>query len=644
MEKPDRLTLQSPSRADENFRRLAELFPGAVTETIGAHGQVVRAIDADVLRQEISVCVVEGPEERYQLTWPDKRQAVLASNAPIRKALRPCRAESAGRDGTPGGFDSENLYIEGDNLDVLKLMRETYLGKIKMIYIDPPYNTGHNLIYRNDYFQNIGEYLPNSGQYDEAGNRLLPNLETNGRFHTDWMNMIYPRLRLAKDLLTADGVLAVAIDENEFASLSMMLKEIFGESAYTHSYVSIVHNPRGQQGNNFSYVNEYMIFVYPSDGQKYLADFPKAETDARTLRDSGTSSDRTDARNCFYPFLVKEGRIVSIGDVPPDSFHPEAANVLRDDGLTEVWPMTDSGSEKKWRYARQSVDSIRDGLEVKKGRSSLQIIYNKQEETMRSVWANAKYDSSEYGTKLLQELLGDSSFTYPKSLWAVRDALMAGVKHCKDAIVLDFFSGSATTAHAVMQLNAEDGGQRRFIMVQIPEPISETSKVFQAGYHDLCEIGKERIRRAGAKLRAENAGQALDTGFRVLKCGSSNMKDVYYTPAATGQEQLNLLADNIKEDRTPEDLLFQVMLELGIPLSSSIEATEIAGKTVFGVDGGRLLACFDSSVDEQTITQAAKRRPDYFVMRDSSLANDTVTANFEQIFAAFSPNTVRKVL
>lgn len=614
------------------------------------------AIDFDVLKQELSDTIVEGTEERYQFTWPDKKKSVLLANAPINKTLRPVRedeinptgADSEGNPYCSSGsveFDStENLYIEGDNLEVLKLLQETYLHRVKMIYIDPPYNTGFNLIYHNDFHQSTKDYLSNSGQQDEYGNALISNTETNGRFHTDWLNMMYPRLRLSKDLLTADGVLCCAIDENEFATLSLMLKEIFGESSYEHAYVSVVHNPRGQQGSNFSYVNEYLIFVYPSDNKKYLADFPKDTVDARNLRDSGSESDRTDARNCFYPFIVKDGEIIDIGTVPENSFHPLSANVIRNDGAMEVWPMNDDGDEKKWRYARQSVEKILPQLEAKKGRNSVQIIFNKSEGTMRSVWANARYDASEYGTKLVQALLGDSSFTYPKSLYAVYDSIIAGTREDKEAIILDFFSGSATTAHAIMQLNVDDDGKRKFIMVQVPEMVDEKAKAYKAGYKNICEIGKERIRRAAKKIAEENPEAKFDGGFRVLKCDTSNMKDVYYKPADYELSLLSGLEDNIKEDRTPEDLLFQVMLDLGVLLSSKIEETTIAGKKVFNVEDNYLIACFDDNVTDEVIKEIAQKKPYYFVMRDSGFKSDSVATNFDQIFDTYSPDTERKVL
>ena len=630
------LKMQSHDVIGSNTRKIAELFPNCVTERLGKDGKPELAIDFEKLQAELSNEIIAEGEERYQFTWPDKRAAVHLANTPVSMALRPCREESVDFENT------RNLYIEGDNLEVLKVLQETYLGKIKMIYIDPPYNTGNNLIYKNDFHISMSSYQALSGQYDTDGNRLVTNPETNGQFHTDWLNMIYPRLKLAKNLLTNDGILVCAIDENEFATLSIILKEIWGELSYTHSYVSIVHNPRGQQGNNFSYVNEYLIFIYPNDKKKYLADFPKDEVDARNLRDSGTESDRTDARNCFYPFIVKDNKIVSIGDVPDNNFHPSSVNVVRQDGSIEVWPMTDGGEEKKWRYARQTVDSIFNSLTPKIGRNSIQIIFNKSEGTIRSVWSNARYDASEYGTKLVEKLLNGSSFTYPKSLWAVYDTILASTKNDKEAIILDFFSGSGTTAHAVMQLNFNDNGNRKFIMVQVPERIPDEYKSDR--FKSLCDIGKERIRRAGKKIKEEAGlhGQNLDTGFRVLKLDSSNMEDVYYTP----QEftMASLFNENVKADRTNEDLLFQVMLDLGIELSAKIETKQIAGKQVHIVDEGYLVACFDREVNESAITEIAKQQPVYFVMRDASAANDNVIDNFEQIFRHYSPDTSCRII
>ncbi len=641
----DKLKMHTPNKADENFKKLAALFPNAVTETINENGEVVRAIDKDVLMQEISCTVVEGKEERYQFTWPDKKKSVLLANAPIAKTLRPCREESVGKDGTPEGFDSENLYIEGDNLEVLKLLQETYLHKIKMIYIDPPYNTGNNLIYHNDFHQATNDYLANSGQTDEAGNSLVQNPETNGRFHTNWLNMIYPRLRLARELLTDDGVIVVAIDENEMDTLSIVLKDVFGEAGYEHTCVTVIHNPRGQQGKNFSHINEYAIFVYPK-GDKVIVDRRIEDEDVSwsQLRNWGGESERTDAKNCFYPVIVKDSQIIGFGNVCADDFHPAQTEFNGD--CAYVYPIDRSGVERKWRYARQSVESIKDMLRAKKTATGYEIEIGKTFGVQKTVWSDTRYDANEYGTKIISELVPNNGFTFPKSLWTVYDALYAGVGKDLNAIVLDFFSGSATTAHAIMQLNANDKGNRKFILIQVPEATEEGSVSYENGFKNICEIGKERIRRAGAKIREDSPliTQNLDVGFRVLKCDTSNMKDVYYNPADYNADLFDLMTDNIKEDRSPEDLLFQVMLDLGIELSSKIEETVIAGKKVFDVADGFLIACFDADVTDETIKAIAQKQPYYFVMRDSSLANDSVAANFEQIFAIYSPDTVRKVL
>jgi len=636
----DKLKMHSPDLTAANVARIRDLFPGCVTEARGEDGEVKLAVDFDLLRQELSASLVEGPQERYHLDWPGKREALLTANAPIAKTLRPARDESVDFDTT------KNLFIEGDNLDALKLLQETYLGAVKLIYIDPPYNTGTNLIYKNDYSISGSEYMQQSGQLLLGGGKLVANPETNGRFHSDWLSMIYSRLRVAKRLLADEGVLICAIDENEFSNLSSVIKEIFGEGSYNHDYVSVVHNPRGQQGTNFSYVNEYLIFVYPKNTKKYLADFKKEEVDARNLRDSGTESDRTDARNCFYPFLVRDGKIVGIGDVPDNSFHPKSSNVMLEDGTMQIWPMTDGGDEKKWRYARQSVESILGKLEAKPGRSSIQIIFNKDTGTMRSVWANARYDSSEYGSKLLDELIPGAGFTYPKSLWAVYDCIFAATENDENALVLDFFAGSSTTAHAVLQMNADHGGSRRFIMVQAPQPCETDTQPYMAGFKTIADISKERIRRAGKKIAADFANSGVDTGFRVLKVETSNMADVFYSPDATTQDDLLSSIDNIKPDRTPEDLLFQVMLDWGVDLALPIEKKTIAGKDVFFVDTDALAACFDADggIDDAFIMALAKTKPLRAVFRDAGFKNDAAKINAEQIFKQLSPGTDVKTL
>ncbi len=638
----DKLKMHSPDMTQDNIARIRDLFPGCVTEAKGEDGSVKLAVDFDQLRQELSETLVEGPQERYHLNWPGKREALLTANAPVAKTLRPCRDESVDFDTT------KNLFIEGDNLDALKLLQETYLGQVKLIYIDPPYNTGTNLIYKNDYSIREAEYMQQSGQLLSGGGKLTDNPQTNGRFHSDWLTMIYSRLKVAKNLLSNEGILIVAIDENELSNLSNIIKEIFGEGSYNHDYVSVVHNPRGQQGTNFSYVNEYLIFIYPKNKEKYLADFKKDEVDARNLRDSGTESDRTDARNCFYPFLVNDGKIVGIGDVPENSFHPESANVKLADGTLQIWPMTDAGDEKKWRYARQSVESILGKLEAKPGRSSIQVIFNKDSGTMRSVWANARYDSSEYGSKLLDELIPGAGFTYPKSLWAVYDCVFAATESNKNALVMDFFAGSATTAHAVFKINADDGGNRRFIMVQVPQPCESDTKPYKAGFKTIAEISKERIRRAGKKMLEGQCheGWNKDIGFRTLKVATSNMADVYYAPDALDKANLDLLVDNIKPDRTEEDLLFQVMLDWGVDLALPITKQTIQGKEVFFVDGNALVACFDahSGIDEGFVKELAKHQPLRVVFRDAGFKDSAVKINVEQIFKSLSPSTEVKCI
>ena len=649
------MKFETPDMVTENIDKIAALFPSAITEMRGEDGEMKRGVNFEVLKQLLSRDVVDG-DECYEFTWVGKKAAMAEAARPITKTLRPVKADSRDWDTT------ENLYIEGDNLEVLKILQESYLGKVKMIYIDPPYNTGKNYIYRNDFSVDSDEYDGEAGLINDDGARLVANPVGAARFHSAWMSMMYQRLLLARNVLSADGVMVVAIDENEFAALAIMIKEIFGETSYAHSYVSIVHNPRGQQGSNFSYVNEYLIFIYPDNGKKYLADFPKDEVDSRTLRDSGTESDRTDARMCFYPFYVKDNKIIRIGDVPDNSFHPLSANVTMADGSIEVWPMTDDGDEKKWRYARQSVETILTKLEPKMGRKSIQIIFNKDEGTMRSVWTNARYDSSEYGTKLLDKLFGGAPFTFPKSLYAVLDCIKAATKEDTNAIIMDFFSGSATTAHAVMQMNIEDGGHRKYIMVQLPENLDKAigrasdtktkesikktiSFLNEIGKpHTICEIGKERIRRAGDKIKSEHPNAKLDTGFRVFHVDESNMEDIYYHPEELTQTMLGGMVSNIKPDRTDLDLLYACLLDWGVEISLSHTQEVIDGCTVHNVDNGALCACFDERVPLSVIDYMAKQQPLRAVFRDSSFAADDSKINVTEIFKNLSPDTKVKVI
>lgn len=629
----DKLKMHTPNKADENFRKLAELFPGAVTETIDENGVVVRAIDKDVLMQEINTHVVDGREERYQFTWPDKKKSVLLANAPIAKTLRPCREESMGRDGTPGGFDSENLYIEGDNLEVLKLLQETYLGKVKMIYIDPPYNTGNDFVYEDDFAQSTEEYLANSGQFDEEGNRLVKNLDSNGRFHTDWLNMIYPRLKLAKDLLTDDGAIFISIDENEADKLKHLCDEIFGSDNYRNQLlvrrrIKSLNIQFADNGlNSFNVGFEY-VYVY-SKSQDFL--FNPLRMKKNDIPEKGTwnvfwsNADRPTMRYEILGFTPTTGQWRWQKELADDA----VANYKRyeeqfSDRMTleDYWRMTG----EKLRFVRR----IPNGTGKNGG---VQYWVGPKDTSLRtSNWTDIEV------SQIAKDY--DLPFENPKNVDLIK-TIVSSVPG-DDFIVLDFFAGTSTTADAIMRLNMEDEGTRKFVMVQVPQKLENPTEKFKT----ISDIGKERIRRAGAKIKEENplGTQGLDVGFRVLKCDTTNMKDVYYNPDAYEVNLFESLTDNIKEDRTPEDLLFQVMLDLGVLLSSSIEETEIAGKKVFNVADGFLIACFDANVTEETITAIAKQRPYYFVMRDSSMASDSVAVNFEQIFATYSPDTVRKVL
>lgn len=619
----DKLKMQTVNKADENYKKLTEMFPNAVTETIDENGEVVRAIDKDVLMQEISCKVVDRNEERYQFTWPDKKKSVLLANAPINKTLRPCREESVDFDNT------ENLYIEGDNLEVLKLLKETYLGMIKIIYIDPPYNTGHDFIYKDNFIQSISGYFANSGQFDEEGNRLVGNTESNGRFHTDWLNMIYPRLRFAKDLLTDDGVIFISIDDSEQHNLRHICDEVFGTSNFVADFI---WNSRKSVSNDAVVsLNHNYTLVYT----KSMVDFYAHKSDFKFF-DTGVGFDNPDND----PRGVWKADPFDSPGIRPNLTY----KIVNPNTGAEYWPP----EGRCWRTGeKEYLEYLADNRIVfgKTGNSKPQLkrfLTEAQNNglTPKSLWDDC--GTATDGTKEILNIFGSKVFDTPKPTSFIRKILELASK--KDSIVLDFFSGAATTAHAVMQVNARDGGERKFIMVQLPEELDEKSEAYKAGYKNICEIGKERIRRAAKKIAEETPEAKFDGGFRVLKCDSSNMKDVYYNPAEYEPSLFSKLEDNIKEDRTPEDLLFQVMLDLGVLLSSKIEETIIAGKKVFNVDDNYLITCFDDNVTEEVITEIAKREPYYFVMRDSSMANDSVATNFEQIFAAYSPDTVRRVI
>ena len=650
----DKLKMHSVSKVDENVAKIGKLFPNCLTERKNENGEVEYAVDFDMLRQELSSVVVEGNEERYQFTWPDKKKAILAANAPISATLRPCREESVDFDTT------QNLYIEGDNLDVLKLLQETYLGKIKMIYIDPPYNTGNDFVYNDDFAEDAETYLANSGQFDEQGNRLVTNTESNGRFHTDWLNMLYPRLKLARDLLSEDGVLYISIDDNEIDNVLKLGNEVFGNNCYLACFPRITKKA-GKTSDAIAKNHDYVIaysksstpqFYLPShtdDGFKFSDEFVekrgKYKLNQTLDYDSLQYSSSLD-----YPLNI-EGETIYPGGSREKYLERKAGNHARADWawrwskeLFEFGYKNGFVVVKKYdTYSRIYTKTYQNATIVKKG-EKFAIEYFDRTRSISTLEFIENEFSNDNSKKNLLQLFEKSVFDYSKPVSLLQTLVQYTTK--RDDIILDFFSGSATTAHGVLQQNFSDNEQRRFIVVQLPEETDPKSEAYKAGYKNICEIGKERIRRAGKKIKEENplTTQDLDIGFRVLKLDSSNMKDVYYTSDAYTRDMFDMLADNIKEDRTPEDLLFQVMLDLGIPLSSKIEESVIAGKKVFKVEGNYLIACFDSNLTEETIKAIAQQRPYYYVMRDSSMANDSVATNFEQIFATYSPETDRKVL
>ena len=653
----EHLNMQSMDKVAANVAKIRELFPNCVTERINNEGKLEHAIDFDMLKQELSDHVVDGLQERYQFTWPDKRKAILAANAPINKTLRPCREESVDFDNT------ENLYIEGDNLEVLKLLQETYLGKVKMIYIDPPYNTGNDFVYRDDFKQNAGEYVENSGQLDDEGNRMVTNTESNGRFHTDWLNMMYPRLKLAKDLLSDDGIIFISIGQTELDNLDKILSDIFGEANKISSVVRVMKSG-GAKGRFFS-PNVEFILIYAKNIDR-ISEFREAVSE-EIIKKLYTSVEQSGERKGekYRPFGLYQS---SLDSRPNQRYYIQApdgeliippGDSLPNEKVEGAMVLPASTNDKVWRWSKERFLKEKEAGNIEFKRSNGVLlnsdgnpaswnVYTKiwlsdrQDEGSTPVDLISKWENR-HSAKELKELEIPFEFAKPTGLIHY---LMTLPNISSGDTVLDFFSGSATTAHAVMQLNAEDGGKRKFIMVQLPEVCAENSEAYKAGYKNICEIGKERIRRAGKKIKEENplTTQDLDIGFRVLKCDSSNMEDVYFTPKEYMDKQQSLFIDNIKKDRNDEDLLFDAMLKLDTPLSSKIEKITIAGKTVYNVAQGHLMACFDKNVTDEVITAVAKEMPSYFVMRDSSQADDSVAINFEQIFNTYSPQTVRRVL
>ncbi len=641
--------MQSENLVDENIEKIGKLFPNCVTEGYDENGKLKKLVDFDLLKQELSKEIVEGNDERYTLNWAGKKQAILTANSPINATLRPCREESVDFDNT------KNLYIEGDNLNVLKLLRETYLGKVKMIYIDPPYNTGNDFVYEDDFATSAEEYLHNSKSYDEQGNKLFQNNDTNGRFHSDWLTMMYSRLKLSRDLLSDDGAIFISIDDIEYANMKRLLDEIFGDTFEGNLIWKTKTAAKGVPPKNMLVTNHDYILVYSKRKEFQF----KGED--RNL--SSFSNPDNDPRGPWKADNMKS-------TISPNVF-------------TIVDPNTGNTYTKNWAFSKESINKMisenkiiwpsdRDGTPRQK-----RFLYEMINETtpLRSLIGEFQ---SETATNKLKDLFdGQKLFDFSKHLDLMKLIILQA--NTENSIVMDFFSGSATTAHAVMQLNAEDGGNRKFIMVQLPEKCDEKSEAYKAGYKNICEIGKERIRRAG-KLIQQNARKKmyeeikektkavqddekvvnliidktlaknepqwlnLDVGFRVLKLDSSCMKDIYYNPADLSQDLLARLEDNIKEDRSPEDLLFQVMLDMGVLFSSEIKTIDIQGKKVFNVNDGNLVCCFDKDLTDDVVKEIAKMQPLYAVFRDSSMATDSVNVNFDQIFETYSPTTTRKVI
>jgi adenine-specific DNA-methyltransferase len=631
----DKLDLQSPDLVNENIEKLATLFPNCVTE--GAEG---KSIDFDLLKQELSHAIVEGNKERYRLEWPGKKEAIVTANLPTTKTLRPVREDSVDFDNT------ENIYIEGDNLEVLKLLQESYLGKIKMIYIDPPYNTGKDFVYKDNFAKDTKEELLESGQKDENNQRLFVNPETAGRYHSNWLSMIYPRLKLARNLLTNDGVIFLSIDDNEIHNLRKISDEIFGENNFIAN-VTVIVKPEGRRYGHLAKTHENII-VFAKDsnecvlneilveGSGYQYHDKNGGFNIKGLRNRNVQAFNSSNRpNLRYPFYVNLNN--------PDENGMFSVSTLKTEGYTCIYPSTINGLESVWRWGRDKAEKENDKLAAYVGNDSEIRVFQKERklsQMAKTVWIDKEYISNK-GTSELQSLLGKGVFDFPKPINLLKIIVEIGLD--MDSIILDFFSGSATTAHAIMQLNAEDNGNRKYIMVQLPEITDEKSEAFKSGYKNICEIGKERIRRAAEKIKEETKAE-IDYGFRVYRLDESNMQDVYYKPQDYNQGQLDAFADNVKADRTSEDLLAQVILDWGLPLSLRIETKEILGKQVFKVAENSLFACFDEGIDDDFAKELASEMPLRVVFKDSAFKDDTAKTNVKQLLKQLSPNTEMKVI
>lgn len=639
----DKLKMQSANIVNENIDFIAQRFPNCITEAQDDNGKFVKMVDFDLLKQELSKDIVEGNDERYTLNWAGKKQAILTANSPINATLRPCKEESVDFDNT------KNLYIEGDNLDVLKLLRETYLGKVKMIYIDPPYNTGNDFVYEDDFATSAEDYLQASKSYDEQGNKLFQNNDSNGRFHSDWLSMMYSRLKIAKDFLKDNGCIFISIDDNEIDNLKRVCDEIFGARNFVCQFIWRKSKGSGNDSKYIMVEHEYIV-MYAKNIENLVFNNEKVEISDEVYNLEDEYVAERGKYNLGKLDRGSKGYVKSLdyGIEAPDGtlVFPNGRDKQFDDGWRWMWSqqkvewgkkngfiVVKKGSNNQWNVYAKSYAFV-DNENKPLVRTKLYKSHIGFDETILNISANAE----------IKNLFGKAYFSYPKPIALLKKIL--SMLDLENEIILDFFSGSSTTAHALMQCVAEDNISRKFIMVQLPEKCNDTSEAYKDGYKTIPEIAKERLRRAGKKIKEENqmAASNLDIGFRVLKLDSSCMKDVYYNPAELSQDLLAGLEDNIKEDRTPEDLLFQVMLDMGVMLSSEIKTLDIHGKKVFNVNDGNLICCFDKNLTDEVVTEIAKMQPLYAVFRDASMNTDSVAVNFDQIFETYSPTTTRKVL
>lgn len=639
------MDLTSPDLVNENFERLAELFPNCVTES--AEG---RAIDFDLLKQELNHAVVEGNKERYRLEWPGKREAIVTANLPTTKTLRPVREDSVNFDTT------ENLYIEGDNLEVLKLLQESYLGKIKMIYIDPPYNTGKDFVYKDNFTQDTDEYKTESGQKDEYNQRLVVNPETAGRYHSDWLSMMYPRLKLARNLLSQDGVIFISIDDNEHHNLRKILDEIFGENNCI-GIISNTNNPKGRSDDAFIATAHEYICVYSKDishasvhgfdpEEKITKRYKKHDSNGQVfreidLRKTGDADKRSDRPDMFYYFYAN----------PKNPENLEVSKTQLDvTDRVEIIPIKDDGSDGRWRWGFQTSKENIDSLFAKFmptrkiwGVFEKDYLEGRPPVKSTSSWTHKDVNSERGSEQMIELGFTKETFSRPKPIGTIRRVIEIGTIPKEKSIVLDFFSGSAVIAEAVFDLVSNGKRDLSFIAVQLPEITDVKSEAYESGFKNICDIGKERIRRA-AKKNYEETESDIDYGFRVYRLSDSNMQDVYYKPQDYEQENLDLFADNVKPGRTGDDLLAQVMLDWGLPLSLKIEQSTIGGKQVFKVAENSLYACFDEGIDEEFAKTVAADAPLRIVFRDNGFKDDTAKTNVKQLLKQLSPETEMKVI